>query len=994
MNDAQKLLISLEARTKQFTTELAKANRVAQKNLRDIERKFAETNKKAVLAGPRMAGGGGGVFAGGRFTGAVAGAATAGIAARAVQRYADAWTEAGNKIAAAEQVAGRQARTLGEVNDIAEKTRSGIGETVDLYAKLLRSTKDVAKSEMEVAEATEIVNKAFKAGGAAASEQSAGILQLAQALGSGVLQGDELRSLRENAPLVAQAIADEFNTSVAGLKKLGEEGKLTTDRVFKAILNGRAKIERAFAATTPTIADSLTLLQNSTTEAIGRIGSVTGVSAEVQESIQNIASLVNGLADAFEYIAGSPGGKFLGFLKDVVKELDPIQRALRALANEDLQKAIGEAFTNPQGSNAQQLKRAQSRLEKQMAAAQRGVGKEGGLSQAQFVALDGLRQRFMEGKVNAEEFRKELEAIEAMPGGWVGQLTGHFNELADTLEKLRDAADKAKKAIDPLSGAGPGRGNGQMQVDAYREQQFLADRTADAKRSEIEREIDTRAKAIIDAAEKVGVAIGEAAAKVQAKTELGLERQAKNAGSAMDLIKEFEGFRTKPYWDVNAYRVGYGSDTVTLADGSVQKVVQGISVTMEDATRDLARRIGEFQDGIRKSIGGSTFDSMNADQQAALTSIAYNYGSLPGRIVDAIRSGNQETVYNAIRGLGSDNSGINRDRRNAEAALYISDAPRAMRKGIEGRENFSQDIEAEKQRIALLREQTGLLAQLNPLVNDYGRAATAAEQAEQLLTLARQEGTAAGRELSGIQQLLYGNLSSLTPEAQRQAMAMRELALGAGEAEAASARLAESQEKLRDRLQQSSDFGKNVLGGFIRDLREGKSATEALAGALDKVIDRLLDVALTALFDGPTGSGGMGPLGGLFKLLFPFAEGGIARNGKPVALKKFARGGVSKTAAIFGETGRAEAAVPLPDGRRIPVDLRMPAPPQGARGGSNDVVRVVLRDDSGRMAQIADQQIRTSSGTIIKIAVDRAGEQVLPRVASHQANRRGGEYRL
>lgn len=127
-------------------------------------------------------------------------------------------------------------RTLSELNEIARATRSGLSETADLYAKLLRSTAGVAKSELEVAKATEIVNKAFKAGGAAASEQAAGILQLAQGLGSGMLQGDELRSVRENAPLLAQAIADYFGTTIAGLKELGSEGQLTSDKIFQAIL--------------------------------------------------------------------------------------------------------------------------------------------------------------------------------------------------------------------------------------------------------------------------------------------------------------------------------------------------------------------------------------------------------------------------------------------------------------------------------------------------------------------------------------------------------------------------------------------------------------------------------------------------------------------------------------------------------------------------------------------------------------------------------------
>lgn len=97
--------------------------------------------------------------------------------------------------------------------------------------------------------------------------------------------------------------------------------------------------------------------------------------------------------------------------------------------------------------------------------------------------------------------------------------------------------------------------------------------------------------------------------------------------SAIDTIKQFEGFQPTAKWDVNAYRAGFGSDTVTLADGTIQKVVQGLAVSLEDANRDLARRVGEFQEGVIGQIGGDRFGSFTQEQQAALTSIAYNYGT-------------------------------------------------------------------------------------------------------------------------------------------------------------------------------------------------------------------------------------------------------------------------------------------------------------------------------------------------------------------------------
>ena len=211
------------------------------------------------------------------------------VAANEIRRYADSWTLMNNKIAAASQSSGMQARSLSDLKKGADNARSSIVEYADLYARIMRNSKGVAKSEQEVADATNIVSKAFAVGGAAASEQAAGVLQLGQALGSGVLQGDELRSIRENAPVLAQAIADEFGTTIAGLKDLGAQGKLTSERVLTAILKARQQIEAQFAKTSLTIEQSLTLVKNAATEYIGTMDGVTGASKAVSGTIKLVA---------------------------------------------------------------------------------------------------------------------------------------------------------------------------------------------------------------------------------------------------------------------------------------------------------------------------------------------------------------------------------------------------------------------------------------------------------------------------------------------------------------------------------------------------------------------------------------------------------------------------------------------------------------------------------------------------------------------------------
>lgn len=160
----------------------------------------------------------------------------------------------------------------------------------------------------------------------------------------------------------------------------------------------------------------------------------------------------------------------------------------------------------------------------------------------------------------------------------------------------------------------------------------------------------------------------------------------------------------------------------------------------------------------------------------------------------------------------------------------------------------------------------------------------------------------------------------------------------------AYARTVTETEALKDAFNQIRDESRDVLKGFITDLKDGKSGADALAGALNKIADKLIDMAVDGLVDaalggltGSTASAGSGTSSALLKL-FGFAGGGVMTPSGPRQLERFARGGVSTRAAIFGESG-PEAAVPLPDGRRIPVELRVP---QALTGGGGQALNLTV----------------------------------------------------
>lgn len=151
------------------------------------------------------------------------------------------------------------------------------------------------------------------------------------------------------------------------------------------------------------------------------------------------------------------------------------------------------------------------------------------------------------------------------------------------------------------------------------------------------------------------------------------------------LIK-FEGFKGEAYWDVDHYRVGYGTDTLYDESGKPIEVTQNTVVSKEQALKSLRKRITEdFVPIIRNSLGDS-WDGLSDHAKAATVSITYNYGRVPERIRGALKSGDSNAIANAILELADDNDGVNKNRRIMEAELVkLAEAQKKNKSLVERR---------------------------------------------------------------------------------------------------------------------------------------------------------------------------------------------------------------------------------------------------------------------------------------------------------------------
>lgn len=469
----------------------------------------------------------------------------------------------------------------------------------------------------------------------------------------------------------------------------------------------------------------------------------------------------------------------------------------------------------------------------------------------------------------------------------------------------------------------------------------------------------------------------------QANTFRASEERYRVAGesAAAQMVKGFEGFITKAKWDVNAYRVGFGSDTVTRANGMIEKVTADTVVTLEDAQRDLERRLVEFQDGISSAIGTDTWRSLNEAQKAALTSIAYNYGELPKRIVAAIQNGGgPEAVAKAIADLGGDNGGINRNRRNEEAQAFLSGSGVSLKDaGIGGRapsDIFQGDLEQVQARIAALNAEYAAQSQLNPLVNDYGYALAKARVEQQLLSEAQKAGL------------------EVTP-------ALREQIAGLAEnyAKAASSteRLQDSQRQAADAAKELSGMGKDFASGFISDLRNGATAADALRNALNRVLDKVIEISLQGLFGGGLlGGGGGGLFGGA---IIP----GILHSGGTAGSDGYGHGRAFKPSTFAGAKRYHSGGIAGLQPGEIPAILQrgevvLPRGTKAGGGGSMHVTVGVSSDNNGNLKpfveSVAQNEFGKGAPKLVNASVSRANETAPAAVSRFQAMKAGGDYRL
>lgn len=187
----------------------------------------------------------------------------------------------------------------GELFEIAQRTRGALGETVDLYTRLARSTRDLdGVAPRDLLRVTEAINQALIVSGASGEGARAAITQLGQGLASGTLRGEELNSVLEQTPRLAEAIAAGLDIPFGKLRELAAEGKITSAEIIRALLDQADTLEAEFARMPTTIDQALTKVKNGWLAYIGQTDQAFSATQRVSGAFGALGDNLGAVADS------------------------------------------------------------------------------------------------------------------------------------------------------------------------------------------------------------------------------------------------------------------------------------------------------------------------------------------------------------------------------------------------------------------------------------------------------------------------------------------------------------------------------------------------------------------------------------------------------------------------------------------------------------------------------------------------------------------------
>ena len=322
----ERLVVMLEARITEFEkrmkqaertgtrsyTQLAAGSSRATRNMeRDMLRSTATINRSLAQTSTQI--------------GSFAKAFAVGIAGSAAFKAFSSASQQFTKLQNSLKVTGLEGdalnKTFGSLFQIAQKNGTAIEPLVTLYSRAAQAQKELNANSADLLKFTDGISLALRVAGTDSTQAAGALLQLSQAIGSGVVRAEEFNSVNEGARPILQAVAaglKEAGGSVSTLKNLVNEGKVSSEAFFRAFLAGMPMLEAQASKAEGTIGQANERISNAFLALVGHLDKTTGASKNAAQNLNALGGVLEGLP---------------GYFDAALKKLEALQGYLTKLGN-------------------------------------------------------------------------------------------------------------------------------------------------------------------------------------------------------------------------------------------------------------------------------------------------------------------------------------------------------------------------------------------------------------------------------------------------------------------------------------------------------------------------------------------------------------------------------------------------------------------------------------------------------------------------------------
>lgn len=275
-----------------------------------------------------------------------------GLGVRELADAADSYTNLSARINIATKDGGDFTSAMAGVHRVALATNTGLDATGDLFTRLNTVGKEMGMTQQNTLDLTQTINQAIQTSGGSAQSSEAAITQLIQAMQGGVLRGEEFNSIMENGYGVAEALAKGLGVTTGELRKMAENGELSAERVYKALLSQKDAVQQTYDNFPLTVSNALQKIATSWQILIGEVNQANGASATAAQWLSTLADNMSLLKPIIDDIGEgfTRFGKYYsniydpGTIDSLKTTLISVYDTIKTLFNTVLE--VGEAFNS------------------------------------------------------------------------------------------------------------------------------------------------------------------------------------------------------------------------------------------------------------------------------------------------------------------------------------------------------------------------------------------------------------------------------------------------------------------------------------------------------------------------------------------------------------------------------------------------------------------------------------------------------------------------